>query len=279
MVAERDRLRRERRPRKRQRRDDRGERKQVLDHDPTLADSADVFKRAAAILAVAGLAGCGGATGGSARVYFLRGNELVAVHARADDPAAALRALATAPAGLRTSVPHTFAVEKVTVEHRVALVMLHAFADLPRDAQAQVVYTLTADRSIAAVAVAEGMPFQDWTGESLTSPATRRDYVDFTRHAPIFVSSPRRRTTTRSPVTIRGTARVFEANIVVDAWTHDRRVVHTFTTATAGAPERGRFSVTLRLPPGHVNVQLVEPDASGTNRVHFMTEVPLRVRP
>ncbi len=62
----------------------------------------------------------------------------------------------------------------------------------------------------------------------------------------IWVTSPQPGDTIQSPVKVSGTARVFEATVnlrVLDA--NGNKLTETFTTATAGAPERGTFDVSI----------------------------------
>jgi germination protein M len=54
----------------------------------------------------------------------------------------------------------------------------------------------------------------------------------------------------RSPIVVSGTAVVYEASVaaaLVDP--SGRRLAEGFTTALAGAPERGTFQLTLSFPP------------------------------
>jgi hypothetical protein len=113
----------------------------------------------------------------------------------------------------------------------------------------------------------------------MTSPASRADYSDMTRGAPIYVASPLRGATVTSPVRVSGTARVFEGTILVDAYSGNSTHVQKIVTATAGAPERGRFDVTLALPPGAANIQLREPSPANGERILYMTEVGVTVTP
>jgi hypothetical protein len=99
-----------------------------------------------------------------------------------------------------------------------------------------------------------------------------------TRDAPIFVATPERDSTVTSPVRFAGTAIATEATLVLEAWSANRRLVRRTITASAGAPERGRWDTTVALPPGPVNVILYEPSLENGTRLHT-TELSLTVKP
>jgi hypothetical protein len=65
------------------------------------------------------------------------------------------------------------------------------------------------------------------------------------------VLAPTQGATVSSPVTVSGTASVFEATVT---WEVDRadgtRVAHGIAMAPIAAPGRGPWSVTVTLPPG-----------------------------
>ena len=99
-----------------------------------------------------------------------------------------------------------------------------------------------------------------------------------TRDAPIFVETPERDSTVTSPVRFAGTAIATEATLVLEVWTASRRVVQRTITASAGAPERGRWETTVDLPPGRLNVVLYEPSLANGSQLHT-TELSLTVKP
>jgi len=106
----------------------------------------------------------------------------------------------------------------------------------------EVVYTVTAaDPTVRAVTVA-------WPGGQVAA-ATRAP--DATVLASVWVLSPAQGAAVSSPVTLSGTASVFEATVT---WEVDRAdgapVAHGFAMASIGAPGRGPWSVTVALPPG-----------------------------
>jgi hypothetical protein len=114
----------------------------------------------------------------------------------------------------------------------------------------EVVYTVTAaDPSVSAVSVT-------WPGGSVGP--TRR-VAQWLVLAPVWVLTPVDGSTVRSPLTIAGSASVFEATV---SWEVDRtdgtKVKSGSTMATIGAPQRGLYSVSVPLPPGTYVVKALE---------------------
>ena len=99
----------------------------------------------------------------------------------------------------------------------------------------------------------------------------------------IVVESPLPDATVTSPVTVAGTANVFEANvtvIVLDAGGEE--LVRDFTTATCGTGCRGDYSIALPFEvdeeqDGTIVVQ--DDDAAGTGTPPHRVEVPVRLAP
>ena len=192
-------------------------------------------------------------------VYFLSGEKLAT--AERTLPAtqavgrAAMGALCGGPndfevaTGLTSSVPEGTEVLGISVKDKVATVDLSgeyasgggSLSMMTR--VAQVVYTLTQFDTIRAVRFhLDGKPVEVIGGEGILvdSPQRRADWEDF--EPVIFVERPGVGATISSPVVIQGRATVFEATIqleVLDA--DDKPLAKGFTTATMGAPERGRF--------------------------------------
>jgi hypothetical protein len=86
-----------------------------------------------------------------------------------------------------------------------------------------------------------------------------------------------------NPVTVRGSANVFEANVTVDVTDSAGRLVGTaFTTATCGTGCRGTFSVTV---PYEVRVaqrgEIVvhDDDAAGTGHPPHEVHIPVVLQP
>jgi hypothetical protein len=127
---------------------------------------------------------------------------------------------------------------------------------LARLRQAQVAYTLTQYPTIAKVGFLKDGAATGW-------PLGRADYADVL--PPIVVAGPLIGQRTTSPMTVSGTADVFEATVSVrvrDA--SGAQIATTFTTATCGSGCRGRYSVSLRyraggVQPGTVEVFAVSP--------------------
>jgi hypothetical protein len=145
--------------------------------------------------------------------------------------------------------------------------------DTARLRQAQVVFTLTQFPSVSKVG------FQA-DGEALAAPAGRSDYHDLLPL--IVVTSLVIGDRVASPVTVAGTANVFEATVsirILDA--SGAPVATTFTTATCGSGCRGDFSAAVAYrvsteQPGTVQVYMVSPeDGSPTHLV----DLPVTLAP
>lgn len=90
----------------------------------------------------------------------------------------------------------------------------------------------------------------------------------------IWVTLPKPDQLVSSPVLVKGTARVFEATVNIRVTDKDgRNIAETFTTATAGAPERGEFETEISFPTpktkeGYIEVFWYSPkDGSETDKV------------
>ena len=147
---------------------------------------------------------------------------------------------------------------------------------------AQVVYTLTQFETVDAVQfMLDGEPVDVFSAEGivLDHPVRRRDYAELL--PPILVTSPRIEETVGSPVTIEGSANVFEANVTIrveDA--AGKELAHTFTTATCGTGCRGTFSASVRLKPTsetHAFIVLSDDDADGDGNPSYQVEVPVQL--
>jgi hypothetical protein len=127
---------------------------------------------------------------------------------------------------------------------------------------AQLTYTLTQFPTVRGVNLElDGKPVTVFSGEGivLDRPMTRRSYADLL--PPILVVSPVIGEIVSGPITVAGTADVFEATVsitVVDADGHE--LVSTFAMATCGTGCRGAYarSVTYH----------VDEDQPGTVRVY-----------
>jgi Immunoglobulin-like domain of bacterial spore germination len=105
--------------------------------------------------------------------------------------------------------------------------------------------------------------------------------------AAIVVESPEAGAGVSSPVTISGTASVFEGTVqlrILDA--DGEEIARTFTTASAGAPERGEFSEEVEFTvdeaqDGVIKVfeQNVASPEESPGRELFKVEVPVQLQP
>jgi hypothetical protein len=131
--------------------------------------------------------------------------------------------------------------------------------------QAQVVYTLTQFPSVSRVALQSA-------GEPVAAPVGRSDYADLL--ALIVVADPVVGQRVSSPVTVSGTANVFEATVtlrLLDA--AGREVATRFTTATCGSGCRGSWSVSVPYRLGRTQqgtVQVYEVSAEDGSRQHVV---------
>jgi immunoglobulin-like protein involved in spore germination/sporulation and spore germination protein len=112
---------------------------------------------------------------------------------------------------------------------------------------AQVVCTLDQFPSVKGVLFQlDGRPVDVLGGEGIVidHPLRCRDYRDLL--PAILVRNPAIGQAVSNPVTVSGTANVFEANVTVDIVDSSGRVVgNAFTTATCGSGCRGAFSLTV----------------------------------
>lgn len=112
---------------------------------------------------------------------------------------------------------------------------------------AQVVYTLTQFPTVSRVRFEiDGRPVQAISGEGIVvdPPPSRQSFADLL--PAILVSSPSVGARVANPVTVSGTANVFEATVsirILDASGHE--IARTFTTATCGTGCRGNYSAAV----------------------------------
>ncbi len=124
---------------------------------------------------------------------------------------------------------------------------------------AEIVYTLTQFASVQRVDVA------GHTG------LTRNDEAQFT--PPILIESPGEGASVPSSFTVRGSASVFEATLVVEVVAGGKTVVHQTVTASEGAPGRGTFSVALHVAAtGPVKLVAYAPSAADGSPQHEVSE-------
>lgn len=193
-------------------------------------------------------------------VWFTYGERLLPTRrTEAFDPAVgsiALRSLLAGPteaeraAGLGTAIPASTTLNSLVIEDGIATVDLSGSYD---DASgttgetlrlAQVVYTITQFPTVTGVLFElDGRPVTVFGGHGilLDEPQTRGGYEDHL--APIVVEAPLIGERVENPVTISGTANVFEATVSIQILDATGAVIaNTFTTATCGTGCRGDYS-------------------------------------
>jgi len=277
-----------------------------------LSNSDAMTKRALLSVAVVVLAGCGGAepnavTSGpsagtgtsttstasetaartmSARAYFLRDGMVAASEAQVPRSPAVARAalealLAGPPPGLASAIPAGTRLHDVSIADGVATVDLsHEFAagdaTTARARLAQVVYTLTQFSSVDGVVLElDGKPLPTLDEVVLDRPQTRADYDDQTPI--IFVETPLPGDHVSSPIRLAGTSNVYEANMHLDVYQGENKIVDTFFSASSGSGERGTFETSVPLDvTGPVRIVLYAPSAEDGTPQHLV-EVPVDV--
>ncbi len=192
--------------------------------------------------------------------------------------------------GLSTAVPEGTQLLGLTIDDGVARVDLTSeFESGGGTASmqmrlAQIVYTITQFPTVKGVLFSlDGRPVEVLGGEGIIidHPLTRRDYVDLL--PPILVAAPTFGAEVRSPVVVRGSANVFEANVTVKILDANERVIaETFTTATCGTGCRGdyRVAVPFEVDAGQDGWLVVhDDDAAGEGRPPHEVRIPVRLVP
>lgn len=148
---------------------------------------------------------------------------------------------------------------------------------------AQVVFTLTQFPTVDGVTFEmDGQLVEMFSGEGivLDGPQTRGDFEDLA--PPIIVSSPAAGDRVSSPVTVSGTANVFEATVsfrIVDA--NGDVLKRAFTTATCGTGCRGDYTKDIRFDVGEEQqgfIEVFEESAEDGAPLHMM-RVPVTLVP
>jgi hypothetical protein len=186
------------------------------------------------------------------QLWFIRAGKIVPTFRTRPATAAtsrlALTELASGPspaeaaAGMATGIPAGVTFDIVGIANGVeTLNFAPAFytggAGAVRLRRAQVVYSLTQFLTVSKVGFRSG-------GEAVDGPAGRGEYADLL--PPIVVTSPGIGEQLSSPMTVTGTADVFEATVnvrVLDSAGHE--IATAFTTATCGTGCRGDYSVAV----------------------------------
>jgi Sporulation and spore germination/Immunoglobulin-like domain of bacterial spore germination len=148
---------------------------------------------------------------------------------------------------------------------------------------AQVVYTLTQFPTVKGVLFSlDGVQIGVPKGESIIErPMTRRDYAELL--PAILVTSPALNQSVDSPVVIRGSANVFEANVSIEILDEEGNVLaETFTTATCGTGCRGTFRtrVPYEIDAEQMGTIVVhDDDTLGTGTPPHEVRIPVRLVP
>jgi len=151
------------------------------------------------------------------------------------------------PSGVGADITFLRGDGEATVRLVVPLTRGAAVQVAKRISLAQFVYTLTQYRTISSVVFS-------------TEPGvryTRASFADLL--PPIVVESPFVGQTVQSPVTVSGTANVFEAVVSIKILDENGKVlVSTFTNASCGTGCRGDYSASVRYTVGHEQPGTVE---------------------
>ena len=149
---------------------------------------------------------------------------------------------------------------------------------------AQVVYTLTQFPTVKGVLFQlDGQRVDVLGGEGVIvdQPVTRKNYRSLL--PAILVESPQIGEKVGNPVSVSGTANVFEANVTVEIVDASGKVVgRTFTTATCGTGCRGTFSVEVPYEVSSATRGLIivhDDDAAGTGTFPHEVRIPVVLTP
>ncbi|MGH2774814.1 MAG: Gmad2 immunoglobulin-like domain-containing protein [Actinomycetota bacterium] len=232
----------------------------------------------------------------SFQVWFSDGSRLAPAIATIDATprvgSAALRLLIEGPAGvgnLNSAVPPSTEVNSLSIERGTATVDLSSEFESGGGVTsagtrlAQVTFTLTQFPTVKRVAFlldGERPEIFSEAGLVFQRSFTRADFEDFS--PAIIVNRPLGETEAHSPVTVAGTANVFEANVLIRIVGEGGEVLaETFTTATCGTGCRGDFSKDVEFDveePTEATLQVYEESAETGRRMN-MIEVPITLVP
>jgi hypothetical protein len=193
-------------------------------------------------------------------VWFTRGESLFVT--KRTQPAtvavgsASLNAMLAGPnsaeraAGVGTTVPSGTKLLGLNIEDGIATIDMNGTYDdgggsaSERMRLAQAVYTITQFPTVQGVNFRlNGEPVEAFSGEGivLDHPQTRADYDDLL--PAITVESPVIGQRVSSPITVSGTANVFEATVSIRILDEDgTKIAESFDTATCGTGCRGDYS-------------------------------------
>jgi hypothetical protein len=180
---------------------------------------------------------------------------------------------AEAAAGVASTIPvGSTAAISAPISNGLAIVDL-SVAGPPGDGEelrtAQFVYTLTQYSTISKVRFEAGGPTY-----------TRKSFEDLL--PPILVEAPLIGQRVSSPVTISGTANVFEATVSIRILDEDGdELANTFTTATCGTGCRGDYSIAVSYSVDHQQqgtVEVFESSAQDGSAINVQS-IPVTLTP
>ena len=190
---------------------------------------------------------------------------------------------AEAAAGVNSAITPSTELLSLLIDDGVATVDLNtAFTSEETPAIAigslsQIVYTLTQFDSIGEVLFqVDGIPLTNFGGYELDGPQRRANFGD---QLPwILVQSPRIGQRVSSPVSISGSANVFEAVVSVSVLDEQgRTLASTFTMATCGTGCRGTYSTDVRYDVGTTQpgtIRVYEVSAMDGSQIHVV-DIPV----
>lgn len=234
------------------------------------------------------------------KVWFHRGEQLYVVsRAHTGTPrvgSAAVADLLAGPttaehdAGVGTQIPDGTELLGLSIDSGIATVDLTSEYESGGGTAsmtmrlAQVVCTLDQFPTVKGVLFQlDGKAVDVLGGEGIVidHPLRCRDYRDLL--PVILVTSPADGGTVTNPVTVTGSANVFEANVTVEILDTAGNVVgHGFTTATCGSGCRGTFTIALpydvaKAQKGEIVVH--DDDAAGTGQPPHEVHIPVFLQP
>ena len=221
-------------------------------------------------------------------LYYLDGEHLRATPATVRDdstPTDAIEALLANEDGHPTEIPPGTELRAVLVVDRTATV------DLSREFEsgggsasmqarvAQVVYTLTQWSFVTRVTFElDGEPVESIGGEGVAArEVTRADLTNVL--PPIFIDPPLRWAS--SPLSVAGSASVFEANVSLRLEADGKTLAEGFATAAEGGPGRGDFEALLEFDvdePTDATLVAFERSAADASETKVV-RVPVRLCP
>ncbi|MGH2698505.1 MAG: Gmad2 immunoglobulin-like domain-containing protein [Actinomycetota bacterium] len=205
---------------------------------------------------------------------------------------AALEALLEGPSGagnLTSAIPPGTRVNSLNIDGGTATVDLSSQFESGEGIPSmgmrlgQLTFTLTQFPTVKRVVLElEGERVRRFSNEGLVieRPLTRADFEDLS--PAIIVTRPLGESEVASPVTVSGTANVFEANVSIRIVTDDGEVLaETFTTATCGSGCRGDFSESVEFDVDEATKATIEvyEESAETGKPLNMIRVPVTLVP